>query len=148
SITTRSTRRAAWKCRSSRLPAPIRRRVACSSCWVCRSNARTILRSPLWRRPRRGGVTTANDRDSSEIRAERQPILGLNLTLEARFGKEINDRQGAASAALQGSGTQSLSSLRSAARVHPPLHAVPHLFPPIGPGRGDPRCDQGELVSP
>ena len=52
-----------------------------------------------------------------------------------------------APAALQNAAAQSLPAVRPPARVHPPIHAVPHLLPQAGAGGRDPRRHQSELVS-
>src|SRR5918912_3606986 len=71
-------------------------------------------------------ITTA--RSDKEARRLLE-LLGMPFQREG-------DAQGPAAAAA-----------RRAARVHPPLRAVPHLFPPTGARRRDPRRDQGQLVA-
>ena len=52
---------------------------------------------------------------------------------EDRRGKEVDDRQGEARAALPGPAAQPLPGLRAAAGLHAALRDVPHLLPGAGP---------------
>src|SRR5579863_6304522 len=61
-------------------------------------------------------------------------------------GSRQSIRQDAAQAEIQGPRAQPLPHLRPAARLHPQVPDVPHLFPRARPARRSPRRAQGELV--
>ena len=92
-------------------------------------------------------VTTAKtDEESQE--ASRTPRHALRLVGAGRetHGQEIDDRKGEADAEAQGAGLSPLHRVRTPARLHPPVRALPHLLPGASPpGRAAGR-HQVELV--
>src|SRR5207247_2865355 len=66
---------------------------------------------------------------------------------EDSSGQEVDDREVAAQAALRGPTAQPMRRLRTSARLHAALRAVPHLLPGARPRRAAAGRHQVELVA-
>lgn len=72
--------------------------------------------------------------------------VSTGLSLEDVSGQEVDDRQVAADAKVQGPGAQSLQALRSPSSIYPEVRDVSYLLPQVGIGGRSPWCREIKLV--